>query len=53
MFLVGGVPAQFACNMATAPGSLGCTYNTFHCYMEGCGLINLPRLNLPRRTRLL
>jgi len=53
VFLVGGVPAQFACNMATAPGSLGCTYNTFHCYMEGCGLINLPRLNLPRRTRLL
>ena len=27
-----------------APGSFGCTMNTLHCYMESCGLVNLPRL---------
>jgi len=44
VWLVAGVPGQFACNVATAPGSIGCGMNTLHCYMSGCGLINLPRL---------
>lgn len=44
VWLVAGVPGQLACNVATAPGSIGCGMNTLHCYMSGCGLINLPRL---------
>ena len=42
--LVAGPPGQLACNVATAPGSIGCGMNTLHCYMSGCGLINLPKL---------
>jgi len=45
VWLVAGLPGQLACNLATAPGSLGCGMNTLHCYMSGCGLINLPRLS--------
>jgi len=44
VWLVAGLPGQIACNVATAPGSIGCGMNTLHCYMSGCGLINLPRL---------
>lgn len=44
VWLVAGIPGQLACNVATAPGSIGCGMNTLHCYMSGCGLINLPRL---------
>jgi len=44
VWLVAGLPGQIACNVATAPGSIGCGVNTLHCYMSGCGLINLPRL---------
>jgi len=43
-WLMAGIPGQLACNVATAPGSLGCAMNTFHCYMESCGLVTLPRL---------
>merc|ERR1719275_400380 len=43
-WLMAGVPGQIVCNVATAPGSFGCTMNTLHCYMESCGLVNLPRL---------
>jgi len=45
VWLVAGFPGQIACNVATMPGSIGCGMNTLHCYMEGCGLIRLPRLN--------
>lgn len=44
LWLVAGLPGQIACNVATAPGSIGCGMNTLHCYMSGCGLIHLPRL---------
>jgi len=43
-WLMAGVPGQIVCNVATAPGSFGCTMNTLHCYMESCGLVSLPRL---------
>ena len=42
--LVTGPTGQLACNVATTPGSVGCGINTLHCYISGCGLINLPRL---------
>ena len=35
-----------------APGSFGCTMNTLHCYMESCGLVNLPRLPWPLNKSL-
>jgi len=44
VLLIGGVPAQVACNMITTPGSLGCGLNTMHCFMESCGLV---RMTLP------
>jgi len=43
-WLMAGVPGQIVCNVATAPGSFGCTMNTLHCFMENCGLVTLPRL---------
>ena len=42
VWLVAGFPGQVACNVATAPGSIGCGMNTLNCYMRGCGLIRIP-----------
>jgi len=44
VWLVAGFPGQVACNVATAPGSFGCGMNTLNCYMQGCGLVQLPKL---------
>jgi len=44
ILLIGGAPAQVACNMVTTPGSIGCGINTLSCFMESCGLI---RMTLP------
>lgn len=44
ILLIGGAPAQVACNMVTTPGSIGCGINTLSCFMESCGLI---RMSLP------
>jgi len=44
ILLIGGVPAQVACNVVTTPGSIGCGFNTLHCFMESCGLV---RVQLP------
>jgi len=44
VLLIGGVPAQVACNVVTTPGSIGCGMNTLHCFMESCGLV---RMQLP------
>ena len=44
ILLIGGAPAQVACNMVTTPGSIGCGINTLNCFMESCGLI---RMTLP------
>jgi len=38
---VGGPGGQLACNVATAPISIGCGKNTLHCYLENCGLVSL------------
>jgi len=49
MLLVAGPGGQLACNMVTAPGSIGCGINSLHCFMSDCGLIhipNIPNINL-------
>lgn len=43
-WLFAGLPGQIMCNVATAPGSIGCAMNTLHCFMESCGLVTMPRL---------
>jgi len=43
--MLAGVPGQIACNVVTAPGSIGCMMNTVHCYMSSCGLVTLPKFD--------
>lgn len=48
VWLMAGVPGQLACQVVTAPGSMGCAYNTYQCFQSGCGLINV---NVPGASK--
>lgn len=48
VWLMAGVAGQLACQVVTAPGSMGCAYNTYQCFQSGCGLISV---NVPGASK--